>query len=159
VPLELNQAIAASGGGGEMSPRAPLFDGSTPVVRQAEAMGFVGAQQMLEASPYALLIANEDGVIATANSNASRMFGLPQSALAGLSVDQLLPPRLRDAHQVYRRLYQERPRARAMQKYPYLWAVRAGGDEFCVQVQLTPITMAGSTWVVAAIRELEPVAE
>ena len=144
-----------SGCGARPRPAPPLFDRSTAEVRGAEATGFIGVQQMMETSPHALLIVSDDGVIATANSNAARVFGRPQARLAGLSVDDLLPSRLRDSHQVYRRLYRANPRPRAMQEYPFLWARRADGEEFCVQVQLTPIVTAGSTWIVAAVRELD----
>jgi PAS domain S-box-containing protein len=112
------------------------------------------AAAAFETSPDALMLVEADGVIALANSAAEGMFGLSLSQLVGRGVETLLPERLRFAHKLHRRGFATAPRDRAMGAGRELAAVRANGEEFPVEIQLTPYEAHGRAFVVTMVRDV-----
>ncbi|MFP5305902.1 MAG: PAS domain-containing protein [Gammaproteobacteria bacterium] len=107
-------------------------------------------RELIDSASSGILVADADGVIVCANAAAQAMFGDP--TLAGRSVDDLVPPALRHAHRVYRSVFAAVPTARPMARYTHLWAQRADGEAFCVQIELTPFATSEGLWTAAAVR-------
>jgi len=118
----------------------------------------VGPSGILDAflalMPDAAVVVNAHGMITSANEQAEALFGYAAGALNSLAIEVLVPERLRTRHRVHRRTFVDLPVKRTMGANFSLTGRRADGHEFPVDVSLAPIDVAGSTFVIAAIRDL-----
>jgi PAS domain S-box-containing protein len=106
-----------------------------------------------EAFPEAVLLADRRGRIRTVNERAVKLFDRPRETLIGAPVDSLLPERLRHNHALHRDLYAVDPRARAMWDGLDLPAQRGDGEEFVVDVNISPIEVDGEVLTIATVRD------
>jgi PAS domain S-box-containing protein len=109
---------------------------------------------ILESLPDALLIADDKGVIAYANSNAEQLFGWSRAELVGKPIEVLLPARYRVMHRVHRAGYQGARRKRPMGLGLDLSGLRQDGTEFPAEISLAPITVDGRACTIAAVRDV-----
>jgi PAS domain S-box-containing protein len=109
--------------------------------------------ELLQAMPDAIVMVNTDGVIIRANAQAESMFGWPPGGLIGQPVDSLLPERYRGAHADHRRGFFHQPRARGMGAGGELFGRRRNGDEFPVEISLSPVGTSAGPMVLSAIRD------
>jgi two-component system sensor kinase FixL len=110
---------------------------------------------LLAAATEAMLIADADGRIATANPALERLFQHPMAALLGQPLEMLIPAPLRHRHGQLRQAFNSEPRTRSMGAGAELYALRADGTEFPVEVSLSPLTMpAGAPLVLATIHDI-----
>ena len=93
----------------------------------------------VDASPAAMIMVDANGLIEFANAATERMFGYAIFELIGQSIDILVPARSRDAHADRRRGFFANPSARPMGAGRDLYGVRKDGQEFPVEIALTPI--------------------
>ena len=105
---------------------------------------------LLAAAIDAVLIADAKGQIVLANPAAHRVFGYGEGSLVGLSIDQLVPERLRHAHGAQRADYNAHPRPRQMGAGTALYARHRDGSEFPVEVSLSPLHDPGKPLLVMA---------
>jgi len=110
---------------------------------------------LLGNTPDAILIVNVTGRIVLANAQAQQLFGYAGHELAGEPVEALLPPRYRDAHLGHRGAFFAHPRTRAMGASLELFGQRRGGDEFQVEISLSPLDTEEGTMVMCAVRDIE----
>jgi len=103
-------------------------------------------------APDGILLVDASGRICFANPMAARLFGYPSEALIGMSVDELLPESQRRQHVQYRAAYAANPHARPMGTGLDLRARRANGDDFPVEISLSPV--AADNRVVAIVRDV-----
>jgi two-component system sensor histidine kinase/response regulator len=108
----------------------------------------------LDAAPDAMLIADHRGDIVLANARMEELFGYSPGDLRGRPIEMLLPDRLRTRHQALRSDYMTAPRIRPMGTGLELSGRRKDGSELPIEVSLSPITVAGGTLIVAAIRDV-----
>jgi PAS domain S-box-containing protein len=111
-------------------------------------------RQIFEASPDAILQVDRQGHIVLANSLAGEMFGCRLDDLAGKSVDEFVPGRFRDRHPAYREHYQAKPVMRPMGSGLDLWARRADGSEFPVDITLSPLDTKDGPQVMCVVRDM-----
>ncbi len=111
-------------------------------------------QAVLEATPDALVMVDDQGRITLVNRQMEQMFGYERHEILGEPVEKLLPERLRGRHPALRGEYLTRPHSRPMGADMDLFAVRKDGTEFPVEISLSPLEMEGATVVVAAIRDV-----
>ncbi len=111
-------------------------------------------RQIFEASPDAILQVDRAGKIILANSLAGEMFGWRVEELAGKSVDELVPSRFRERHPEYRAHYQAKPVMRPMGSGLDLWARRADGSEFPVDITLSPLDTKDGPQVLCVVRDI-----
>lgn len=111
------------------------------------------ARQALDAAPDALVFIDESGKIAFANRQVQALFGYEPEALKGLPIESLLPERFRARHEAHRRSYSDSLRLRPMGIGLELFAQRANGTEFPVEISLSPVRSETQTLVAAAIRD------
>lgn len=119
-------------------------------LRQAE----IGLRDILLHAAEAILMIDAQGVIVFVNELAARLFayGTPEE-LTGLSVEVLVPERLRAGHANERTGYFASPSPRAMGLNRELIGLRKDGTEFPVEVVLSPATRSGDRRVVAFVTD------
>ncbi len=123
------------------------------VLRDAKLMQ-TRFHDLLESTPDAVVMVNATGRIVLVNSQAERMFGYSREELIGQAVETLLPGRFRGAHLAHRGGYFQQPRTRTMGAGLELYGLRKGGDEFPVEISLSPIQTEEGTMVMSAIRDI-----
>jgi len=109
---------------------------------------------LLESVPDAMVIASRDGVIVHANRMAEQLFGWEQGEIVGQLIEVLLPASFRTMHQLHRAGYHGAPRARPMGLGLDLFGLRKDGQEFAAEISLSPLTVGGEVYAIAAIRDV-----
>lgn len=112
------------------------------------------ATALVELGPDGVVVVDEDGLILFANGRAESIFGYDRGALAGLTVEELVPDPHQLEHLGHRREYYETPRTRPMGVRPDLSARRADGSEVPVQISLAAAHLAGRVCTMAVVREV-----
>jgi PAS domain S-box-containing protein len=108
----------------------------------------------LEAAPDAIVVVDVHGHIVAANALAESMFGYERQQLLGERVEMLVPETYRAAHHVEREAYSHAARTRPMGADRELRGRRANGDEFPVQISLSPIETESGTLITSIIRDM-----
>ena len=109
---------------------------------------------LLESAPDALVIVDAQGLIATVNDQAQRMFGYARAEMLGQSIEMLIPAARRARHKTALKDYVDQPHARGMGNVKDLSAVRRDGTEIPVEISLSPLTTDHGRLVMAAIRDV-----
>ncbi len=99
-------------------------------------------QLVFDASPDALLVVGRDGAIRRVNGQVGRLFGYAQGELIGLTIEDLVPVRLRERHADHRAEYVRAPNTRPMGAGLELFGRRRDGSEFPVDIMLSPVSSA-----------------
>lgn len=107
----------------------------------------------VDASPNGLLIADAQGRITLANSEAERMFGWDPGTLLGRSIDELVPEAARAWHDALRVHDASRP-ARRMGTGRTFDGHRRDGTHFPIEVGLNPIRATEGVQVLCAITDV-----
>lgn len=108
-------------------------------------------QALLGIFPCGVLIADERGEIVAANGRLHEILGYPAPDLVGRSVEALLPPPLRGAHERHRLDFDTEAGARAMADARPLSARAADGSARRVEVGLAPCPLMGPGHVLATV--------
>jgi PAS domain S-box-containing protein len=111
-------------------------------------------RDLLESTPDAIIMANETGRIVLANSQAERLFLYDRGELVGKPIELLLPDRYRGLHVGHRSGYFTEPRTRLMGAGLELHGLRQGGNEFPVEISLSPLRTEEGMLVMSAIRDI-----
>ena len=105
--------------------------------------------------PDALIVVDREGRIVIANPQAERMFGYPPSGLARLRIEALMPEGVRQRHRAHQVAYMANPHVRAMgETNQALTGLRLDGQQFPVEIALSPIVGDGETRYLASIRDV-----
>lgn len=108
---------------------------------------------LIRGAPDGILVVAVDGTVRSANPPAEQLFGAAPDALAGVSIEQLVPGELRDRHARHRQHYQQAPQVRLMSAATALQAQRLDGGRFYVDVSLSPVEWDGEPTTVAFVRD------
>ncbi|HEY4038402.1 MAG TPA: PAS domain S-box protein [Burkholderiaceae bacterium] len=111
-------------------------------------------RDLLESTPDAIVMVNVTGRIVLVNSQAERVFGYTRDVLLGKPVEMLLPERHRLSHNAHRANFFAQPRTRTMGANLELYGRRANGEEFPVEISLSPLTTDEGTMVMSAVRDI-----
>ncbi len=109
---------------------------------------------LLDSAPDAMIIVDNEGKIAIANGQAEAMFGYQRAELMGRPIEMLLPERLREGHVPSRSAFQADPAVRPMGNGQKLLALRKDGEEFPVEISLSPAKTAHGLFVSSVIRDV-----
>ena len=111
-------------------------------------------QRLLEAAPDAILEMDSSGKIVLINSQVEKLFGYKREELLGKMVEILIPERFRERHPAHRAGYVAHPVIRPMGSALDLWARRADGTEFAVDINLSPFSGESGLGVICVIRDV-----
>ncbi len=109
---------------------------------------------LLDTAPDAMVIVDETGKIEVVNNQAEQMFGYTRGELLGKEIEFLLPDRVHNRHQKHRKKYTDEPAVRPMGSGLDLVARRKNGDEFPVEISLSPVAMGANKFVSSVIRDI-----
>ncbi len=109
---------------------------------------------LLETAPDAMVTINQAGTIVLVNSQTERLFGYRREEMLGQPIELLVPERFRGHHVQHRTTFFHAPRARPMGVTLDLWARRQDGQEFPVEISLSPLETENGTLVTSTIRDV-----
>lgn len=109
---------------------------------------------LLDLMPDAIVMANAVGRIVLANRQAGELFGYDSADMHGRLLEDLMPERYRARHVGQRGAYAVHPQVRPMGAGRELHGLRASGDEFPVEISLSPVQTEDGVLVMSAIRDI-----
>lgn len=111
-------------------------------------------RRVVEYAPSAMVMIDSGGKIVLVNAQTESLFGYPRSALIGQSVEMLVPQNLRGEHVAFRKGFFSDPQARPMGAGRDLFACRADGTTFPVEIGLNPIETEEGPMVLASVVDI-----
>lgn len=131
---------------GRATPRAAVS------VDTRDALELFGA--LIDAMPDAIVVVDEMSTIVLINDQTERLFAYGRRELLGQPVDILVPERFRSAHDAHRAGYFRAASLRPMGSGMDLYAARRDGEEFPVEISLSPLNTRMGALVICAIRDV-----
>jgi diguanylate cyclase (GGDEF)-like protein/PAS domain S-box-containing protein len=109
---------------------------------------------IFNATPDAMLISDEQGIITMVNQQAERLLGYPIDELVGLSIEVLVPGRYRTNHQGLRAQFASAAVARPMGAGRTVQAQRKDGSFFDADISVSPIKTNQGLFFASALRDV-----
>lgn len=111
-------------------------------------------RNLMEAAPDGMVICDANGTITLVNAQAEKLFGYEREEMLGSALETLIPERYRPQHHGHRQAYFKAPVVRSMGTGVDLYGRRKNGQEFPVEVSLSPFMTAQGRFVIAAVRDV-----
>lgn len=111
------------------------------------------SNQLLNSSPDAMIITDEDGKIEQVNISAIELFGYTKDEFIGINISALMPERFNDHHEKIKGFF-TRSKSRAMGEGKELFAVKKSGKEIQVEISLNLAELNQKRVAIASIRDV-----
>jgi len=111
-------------------------------------------RELLDASPDAVIIVNQDRIIQIVNAQAITLFGYAAEEMIGKPIELLVPKPYADKHPDLTQQFFRNPQARPLNMGRRLQALRKDGSEIPVSISLNPVTIDGEQLVTSDIRDM-----
>jgi PAS domain S-box-containing protein len=108
----------------------------------------------LDSTPDPIVIVNQNGTIQMVNNQTEIVFGYTKQQLKGKELAVLIPGRFQHAHERHLINFFMKPKVRNMGTDLDLFAIKKNGEEFPVEISLSPIHLETGVWVSAALRDI-----
>lgn len=117
---------------------------------------FSKANTFLNSTPDPIVVVDDKGIIRLVNDLAEPAFGYSKQELVGQSIAILIPERFRGNHTEHLVAYFTAPNVRGIGSGIDLLALKKNGEEFPVEISLSPIKTQEGLFVSASIRDVTP---
>lgn len=101
-----------------------------------------------------IIITDREGLIIKVNPSANKMFGYTHNELVKKKVEVLIPSKFAKSHVSHREEFQHNPHARAMGGDIDLYGKKKNGEEFPVEISLSPFEKNGEKYVIGFIIDI-----
>jgi len=101
-----------------------------------------------------IVVTDSDATIIMANPAIEKLFGYAKDSLKGKKIEVLIPERVAERHVQYRQQYNKAPHARSMGIGMNLYARKQTGEEFPVEVSLSPFTIEDKKFIIAFVIDI-----
>jgi len=111
-------------------------------------------RSVLDSAPDGFVITNDKGIIKLVNTQTLKLFGYAKEELVGKNIETLMPERFRKKHIDHRSNYTKDPEVRPMGQKLELFGLRKDGNEFPIDVSLSPMKTREGMLVIASLRDV-----
>lgn len=111
-------------------------------------------ERLLNSAPDALVFVNNDSKIVMVNAQFNKMFGYSNDEVINTRLDKLIPERFRDRHDEHVEDFFTHPRVHPMGSDFEVYALKKNGEEFPVDITLSPLSTDEGLLITAAIRDI-----
>ena len=110
--------------------------------------------KLIDSAPDAMVIVDATGTIRRINKQATNLFGYQTEEMVGQKLEMLIPERFRHHHPQQRASFFNNPTTREMGSGFELYGLNKSGDEFPIEISLSPIETEEGMWVSSAMRDI-----
>ncbi len=111
-------------------------------------------RELLDTAPDPTIVVDEEGTIVLVNLQTERVFGYARGELLGKKIEALIPSRYHRRHVSHRAAFTHDPRVRPMGSGIELYGQKRNGEEFPLEISLSPVSAGGRKLVSASIRDI-----
>lgn len=101
-----------------------------------------------------ILVVDANGIVRQVNPSGQLLFGYKEAELIGHKIELLIPERFKPNHVNHRTDYVVNPHARHMGKGLELYGLKKNGNEFPLEISLSPYTLNGESFIIAFIIDI-----
>ncbi len=106
---------------------------------------------IVDASPYAMLLLNDQGTIDLVNRELTTLFGYSSKELVGQFIETLVPKEIAKDHVQFRKAYLAQPTACSIGKERIVMGRRKNGSMFQAEIGLSPFHIGHRQYVISVI--------
>jgi len=148
---------------GDLTIRASVGRGAGELIELERAFNDMAAavertfqqnERVMEVASESIIVTDSQGLIVQVNAFTERLFGYQRDELLGQSIQVLVPPHRREAHQHAMSQYQAQPQVRSMSARQDLIARCKDGSEIPVNISLGPLVTEEGKFTIAAVRDM-----